>query len=241
MKDLEKVKELLSLSNNIVFFGGAGVSTESNIPDFKSQDGIYSDKYSDYAPEEILSQGFFHNKTEDFYNFYREKMIYKDAIPNKAHKALSYLEENNKLRAIITQNIDGLHQRAGSKEVIELHGSVHRNKCLSCGTEYDLEFIMEAKLPPRCKKCKGLVKPEVVLYGESLDTRLIDKAIKYIREADILIVAGTSLTVYPAAGLIRYYGGDKLILINKTVTDFDKMANYIFRDKVGQVMEQIVY
>lgn len=241
MEDLKKIKELIEESDNIVFFGGAGVSTESKIPDFRSQDGTYSNKYSDYSPEEILSQEFFYNKTEEFYKFYREKMIYKDSMPNKAHKALNYLEEKNKLKVIITQNIDGLHQKAGSKNIIELHGSVYKNNCINCGEYHDLNYIINSRPLPRCNKCNRIVKPNVVLYGESLNTRAIDEAIKYIREADILIVAGTSLTVYPAAGLIRYYRGKKLILINKSVTDFDNIANYIIRDKVGEVLEKVVY
>jgi NAD-dependent deacetylase len=214
MNDIEKLQEIINKSNNIVFFGGAGVSTESGIPDFRSTDGLYNQEY-EYPPETILSHSFYQRKTEEFYRFYRNKMIYHDAKPNAAHMKLAELEKVRKLRAIITQNIDGLHQMAGSKEVLELHGSVHRNYCLRCKKKYNAKYILESNSVPTCE-CGGKIKPDVVLYEEGLDNKTIDLAIKYIREAEVLIIGGTSLAVYPAASLIDYYKGDKLILINES-------------------------
>ena len=225
-------------SDNIVFFGGAGVSTESGIPDFRSVDGLYHQKF-DYPPETILSHSFFYSHTEEFYRFYREKMLPLEAKPNAAHLALAKLEQEGKLKAIVTQNIDGLHQKAGSKCVYELHGSVYRNRCQRCGKQYPPEFIRDYKGVPHCD-CGGLIKPEVVLYEEGLDEACIDGAVRAISRADILIVGGTSLTVYPAAGLIRYYGGNKLVLINRDETQYDSYANLIFRDPIGTVLSQVV-
>lgn len=238
VKNMTEEKEILAQwineSNNIVFFGGAGVSTESNIPDFRSVDGLYNLKY-DYPPETILSHSFFVRKTEEFYRFYRDKMIYKDAQPNKAHKVLASLEEMGKCRAVITQNIDGLHQAAGSKEVLELHGSVLRNYCMSCGEFFGVDSICDSDGIPRCK-CGGIIKPDVVLYEEGLNQEILSKSVDYIRKADMLIVAGTSLTVYPAAGLIDYYRGNKLVLINKSSTPRDSVADLIINDSVGETL-----
>lgn len=236
--EIEHLKQIISESDNIVFFGGAGVSTESNIPDFRSVDGLYNMKY-DYPPETILSHTFFIRKTEEFYRFYHDKMMYPDAMPNKAHLALAKLEAEGKCRAVITQNIDGLHQKAGSKEVLELHGSVLRNYCMSCGRFFDEKIIMESEGIPRCE-CGGIIKPDVVLYEEGLDNTIISKAVEYIRNADVLIIAGTSLTVYPAAGLIDYYRGNKLILINKSATPKDNAADLIIRDAVGETLDYCV-
>ena len=233
-KNIEKLKELVNSSDNIVFFGGAGVSTESGIPDFRSAGGLYSERTkSNYTPEEILSHSFFMYNTKDFYDFYRSKMIYRDAKPNAAHIALARLEETGKLKAVITQNIDGLHQLAGSKNVLELHGSMHRNYCMSCHNFYNLEYIINSEDIPRCS-CGGIVKPDVVLYEESLDMDLMDKAVSYIANADVLIVGGTSLVVYPAAGLVRYYRGNKLVLINKSSTQYDDRAYLLINDSIGE-------
>ena len=221
-------------SDNIVFFGGAGVSTESKIPDFRSVDGLYNQQYN-YPPETILSHTFFMRKTEEFYRFYKDKMIYKGALPNKGHLALSELEKMGKCKAVITQNIDGLHQEAGSREVLELHGSVLRNYCMSCGEFYNVDTVCECEGIPRCH-CSGVIKPDVVLYEEGLDNQILSKAIDYISKADVLIVAGTSLTVYPAAGLIDYYRGNKLVLINKTSTPKDRMADLIINEPVGETL-----
>ena len=221
-------------SDNIVFFGGAGVSTESKIPDFRSVDGLYNQKYN-YPPETILSHTFFMRKTEEFYRFYKDKMIYKGALPNKGHLALSELEKMGKCKAVITQNIDGLHQEAGSREVLELHGSVLRNYCMTCGEFYNVDAMCECEGIPRCH-CSGVIKPDVVLYEEGLDNQILSKAIDYISKADVLIVAGTSLTVYPAAGLIDYYRGNKLVLINKTSTPKDSMADLIINEPVGETL-----
>lgn len=231
-------KEYVTSSNNIVFFGGAGVSTESGIPDFRSTDGLYNQKY-DYPPEVILSHTFFVNHTEEFYKFYRDKMIYDDAKPNITHKVLAELEKSGKLKAIVTQNIDGLHQMAGSKTVYELHGSIHRNYCTKCHKFYGLDFIKNSSKIPICD-CGGTVKPDVVLYEEGLNENILLNAIKAISEADVLIVGGTSLSVYPAAGLIKYYKGNKLILINKTSTPYDKNANLVIYDSLGNVMGKIL-
>jgi NAD-dependent deacetylase len=239
--DVNTFKELLDNSDNIVFFGGAGVSTESNIPDFRSANGLYSENLkSIYAPEEILSHSFFNEHTEEFYKFYKSKMIYKDAKPNAAHIALAKLEEAGKLKAVITQNIDGLHQMAGSKNVLELHGSVHRNYCMKCGSFYDLDYITESEKIPLCKKCNGIVKPDVVLYQESLNNQILEDAVNYIMNSDIFIIGGTSLTVYPSAGLVNYYRGNKLILINKTKTPFDNRANYVYYGNIGGLFSKII-
>ena len=221
-------------SRAIVFFGGAGVSTESGLKDFRSQDGLYHEKY-DYPPETILSHSFFFSHTAEFYRFYRDKMLCLTAKPNAAHLALARLEQRGKLSAIVTQNIDGLHQAAGSKKVFELHGSVHRNHCLQCGKFYTAEDIESSTGVPRCT-CGGLIKPDVVLYEEGLDQKCLMGAIQAIAQADLLIVGGTSLTVYPAAGLLQYYGGNRLVLINRDATPLDGQANLVFRDPIGQVL-----
>lgn len=236
--EIETLKTWIEASDNIVFFGGAGVSTESGIPDFRSTDGLYHQKF-EYPPETILSHTFFYQHTEYFYRFYREKMLPLEAEPNTAHRALAALERAGKLRAIVTQNIDGLHQKAGSKNVYELHGSIWRNYCTKCGKSYSAEFIRDSGGVPHCA-CGGLIKPDVVLYEEGLDEKTIKGAVRAIAEADVLIVGGTSLTVYPAAGLIRYYGGNRLVLINRDETPYDGYANLIFREPIGQVLGQCV-
>ena len=236
--EIETLKTWIEASDNIAFFGGAGVSTESGIPDFRSTDGLYHQKF-EYPPETILSHTFFYQHTEYFYRFYREKMLPLEAEPNAAHRALAALERAGKLRAIVTQNIDGLHQKAGSKNVYELHGSIWRNYCTKCGKAYSAEFIRDSGGVPHCA-CGGLIKPDVVLYEEGLDEKTIKGAVRAIAEADVLIVGGTSLTVYPAAGLIRYYGGDRLVLINRDETPYDGYANLIFREPIGQVLGQCV-
>ena len=228
MSTLQKV---IDESNSIVFFGGAGVSTESGIPDFRSPDGLYNQKY-DVPPEELLSHGYFFSHTEKFYEFYREKMICLDAKPNKAHKKLAELEKAGKLKAVITQNIDGLHSAAGSEKVYELHGSVHRNFCLDCGKSYSAEDILASNGIPHCT-CGGLIKPDVVLYGENLDDATVNGALSAIENCDTLIIGGTSLTVYPAAGFIRYFKGKNLVLINMSSTPFDSEADIVIHDKVG--------
>ena len=236
--EIETLKTWIEASDNIVFFGGAGVSTESGIPDFRSTDGLYHQKF-EYPPETILSHTFFYQHREYFYRFYREKMLPLEAEPNAAHRALAALERAGKLRAIVTQNIDGLHQKAGSKNVYELHGSIWRNYCTKCGKSYSAEFIRDSGGVPHCA-CGGLIKPDVVLYEEGLDEKTIKGAVRAIAEADVLIVGGTSLTVYPAAGLIRYYGGNRLVLINRDETPYDGYANLIFREPIGQVLGQCV-
>ena len=233
MNEIERFKELVGNSDNIVFFGGAGVSTESGIPDFRSVDGLYNQKY-DYPPETILSHSFYLYHTEEFYRFYRDKMLALDAEPTMAHKKLAELEQKGKLKAVITQNIDGLHQKAGSKEVLELHGSVHRNYCQKCHKLYDARYILESEGIPTCE-CGGKIKPDVVLYEEGLDSRTLQKSIEYISNADILIIGGTSLAVYPAAGLIDYYRGNKLVLINKSATPMDSRADLIIHESIGKV------
>lgn len=240
MVDAEKLKDVINNSDNIVFFGGAGVSTASNIPDFRSADGLYSETSRvKYSPEEMLSHDFFMSHTEEFYEFYKSRMIYKDAKPNEAHEYLARLEEAEKLKAVITQNIDGLHQMAGSKTVLELHGSVHRNYCMKCGKFFDLDYIIKSEGVPRCDKCNSIVKPDVVLYQESLDTNILQESVNYIAKADVLIVGGTSLSVYPAAGLVNYYRGDKLILINKTPTPYDNRANLIFYENIAELFSKL--
>ena len=234
MTEQEQLKQWIDESENIVFFGGAGVSTESNIPDFRSVDGLYNQEY-DYPPETILSHSFYLRNTDEFYRFYRNKMLFPDAEPNNAHKALAHLEQMGKLKAVITQNIDGLHQKAGSKEVYELHGSVLRNYCSHCHAFYSLDDILAAPGVPHCH-CGGIIKPDVVLYEEGLDSYVLERAISYIRNADMLIIGGTSLAVYPAAGLIDYYEGNKLVLINRDKTTRDSQANLIIHDAIGKVL-----
>lgn len=237
MTGTEKLKEFIDGSNNIVFFGGAGVSTESGIPDFRSTDGLYHQQY-DYPPETILSHSFFMRNPEEFYRFYKNKMLCLDAKPNMAHKKLAELEKAGKLKAVITQNIDGLHQAAGSKEVLELHGSVHRNYCMKCGKFYDAEYMLHAESVPTCS-CGGMIKPDVVLYEEGLDMTVMSKSIQAIQNADVLIIGGTSLVVYPAAGLIDYYRGNKLVVINMSVTSQDKNADLVIQEPIGKVFSNL--
>ena len=234
---VQNLRRILAASRRAVFFGGAGVSTESGIPDFRSQDGLYRQKYK-YPPERILSHTFFLEHTEEFYEFYREKMLCPDAQPNAAHIALAKLEEAGVLAAVITQNIDGLHQKAGSREVLELHGSVLRNHCLRCGKFYGVEAVAESTGIPRCT-CGGVIKPDVVLYEESLDEQVMEKALDYIAGADVLIIGGTSLVVYPAAGLVRYYRGNKLVVINRDATGMDSAARLCISAPIGQVLGQL--
>ena len=224
-------------SHSIVFFGGAGVSTESGIPDFRSVDGLYHQKY-DYPPEEILSRTFFDARPEEFYRFYREKMLCLEAQPNAAHKKLAQLEAAGKLRSVVTQNIDGLHQKAGSQRVWELHGSVHRNYCMKCHKGYPPEFIRDSQGVPRCT-CGGIIKPDVVLYEEALDSHVLEGALEDIQQADMLIIGGTSLVVYPAASLVRYYRGDRLVLINKSPTPYDAHADLVIVGPIGEILEAI--
>lgn len=238
MEGVKQLKSWIGESGNIVFFGGAGVSTESGIPDFRSVDGLYNQQY-DYPPETIISHSFYRRNPEEFYRFYKNRMLFPDAAPNAAHLALARLEQSGKLRAVITQNIDGLHQAAGSKNVLELHGSVHRNYCTRCGKFYSLKEIMEMDGVPRCE-CGGIIKPDVVLYEEGLDQGVLQMAVSAIRHADVLIIGGTSLTVYPAAGLIDYYQGSKLVLINKSVTPLDDRADQVISGKIGEVFSQIM-
>lgn len=238
MDNMEQFLQWVKESDNIVFFGGAGVSTESGIPDFRSVDGLYHQQY-DYPPETILSHSFYVQKTSEFYRFYRNKMLCLDAKPNKAHLKLAELEAAGKLKAVITQNIDGLHQAAGSKEVLELHGSVHRNYCQHCGKLFDAAYVLNSKDIPLCDECGGQIKPDIVLYEEGLDNETMTKSIRYIAGADMLIIGGTSLAVYPAAGLIDYYRGNKLVLINKSVTPMDKRSNLRIEGKIGEVFSEI--
>lgn len=239
MEDLEKLQKIYDESQNIVFFGGAGVSTESGIPDFRSQDGLYAQKWK-YPPETIISRSFFDANPVEFYRFYREKLIIKDVKPNIAHIQLAKMEEKGKLKAIVTQNIDGLHQMAGSKNVFELHGSTLRNYCMNCHAFYGIDFIAESENSPEklpiCPKCQGLVKPDVVLYEEGLNDDIVNGAIKAISEADTLIIGGTSLVVYPAAGLIRFFTGKHLVLLNKTPTATDSHADLVIHDSIGKVL-----
>lgn len=237
MTAIEQLKQMVKESNNIVFFGGAGVSTESGIPDFRSVDGLYNQKY-DYPPETILSHTFFMKKPEEFYRFYRDKMLPLEAKPNAAHLKLAELEAVGKLRGVITQNIDGLHQAAGSKCVMELHGSVHRNYCMRCGAFYTAEDILHSTGVPRCE-CGGMLKPDVVLYEEGLDTQTVEDSIGLIRQADMLIIGGTSLAVYPAAGLIDYYKGNKLVVVNMAPTPRDKYADLLVQGPIGEIFSQL--
>ncbi len=235
---MDTLKQWVDESGNIVFFGGAGVSTESGIPDFRSVDGLYHQQY-DYPPETILSRTFYRKKTEEFYRFYRAKMLALDAKPNAAHEKLAQWEREGKLRAVVTQNIDGLHQAAGSRTVYELHGSVHRNYCEHCHALYDAAYIRDSEGVPVCEKCGGPVKPDVVLYEEGLDTATMRGAIQAISHADVLIIGGTSLTVYPAAGLIDYYEGHKLVLINKSVTPMDSRADLLVQGSIGEIFSRL--
>lgn len=237
MEKLELFKQWIAQSSRIVFFGGAGVSTESGIPDFRSVDGLYSQKF-EYPPETIISHSFYLRKPEYFFNFYRQKMLPLGFEPNITHKVLARWEEEGKLSAVVTQNIDGLHQKAGSKRVYELHGSVLRNYCTRCRKFHSAEFVRDCDGVPKCS-CGGTVKPDVVLYEENLDQKTIENSLAAIRDADLLIVAGTSLTVYPAAGLLRYYSGNRLVLINRDETPYDNMANLVIHDSLGNIFSQL--
>lgn len=237
MNEIETLKKIVRESNNVVFFGGAGVSTESGIPDFRSVDGLYNQKYK-YPPERIISHSYYRQYPDEFYAFYKDKMIFTDARPNAAHIRLAELEQEGHVKAVITQNIDGLHQMAGSKEVLELHGSIHRNYCERCHKFYDLEYIIKSDGVPECE-CGGIVKPDVVLYEEGLDTETIQKAIYYISHAEVLIIGGTSLVVYPAAGMIDYFQGKYLVVINKAPTPRDKQADILIQDSIGKVFSEI--
>ena len=235
---LEILKQWVNESARMVFFGGAGVSTESGIPDFRSVDGLYHQQY-DYPPETILSHTFYMRKPEEFYRFYRAKMLAPDAKPNAAHRKLAQWEQEGKLSAVVTQNIDGLHQAAGSRKVYELLGSVRRNHCRKCGAFYDLDYMLRTTGIPRCEKCGGIIKPDVVLYEEGLDQATLNGAVRAIGNADLLIVGGTSLTVYPAAGLIDYYDGDRLVLINRSVTPLDSRADLLIQGSIGEIFSQL--
>lgn len=239
MDNIKELQKIINESTSIVFFGGAGVSTESGIPDFRSQDGLYNQKY-DYPPEEILSSRFFFNKTKEFYKFYFDKLINQDIKPNDCHLKLKELEDSEKLKCVITQNIDGLHEMAGSKNVITLHGTIYKNHCIDCNKEYNLDYVVKYKDDiPKCE-CGGIIKPNVVLYEEALDDHDISLAISNILEADTLIVGGTSLNVYPAAGLIRYFNGKNLVIINKDATSIDDFATLVIREPIGKVFKGIV-
>lgn len=233
----EKLKEIIEKTDNIVFFGGAGVSTESGIPDFRSVDGLYNQKY-EYPPETILSHTFYRRNPEEFFRFYRDKMLCPDALPNAAHRKLAQWEQEGKLKAVVTQNIDGLHQQAGSRNVLELHGSVLRNYCESCRRFYDVSYILHSHGVPKCS-CGGCIKPDVVLYEEGLDNGILTRAVEYISRADVLLIGGTSLAVYPAAGLIDYYRGNKLVLINKTPTPRDKEADLVVQGSIGEILASL--
>ena len=234
---IEELKNIINSSNNIVFFGGAGVSTESGIPDFRSKDGLYNQKYK-YPPEEILSHTFFLNNTEEFFEFYKDKMNSLKFLPNQTHIKLAELEQKGKLKAVITQNIDGLHQKAGSKVVYELHGSVLRNYCTKCRKSYTAEYVFNSKKIPLCD-CGGIIKPDVVLYEEPLNEEVVENSIKAISNAEILIIGGTSLPVYPASGLIHYFRGKKLVLINKDKTSMDNIADLVINDSIGKVFSNV--
>lgn len=238
---IEALAQILRESSNIVFFGGAGVSTASNIPDFRSSNGLYSKKLNrNFTPEEAVSHSFFVRHTEEFFDFYKKHLVYPEAVPNACHTALAKLEEMGKLKAVVTQNIDGLHQAAGSKVVYELHGSVLRNYCTKCHAFYDAEYILNAEGVPTCEKCGGTVKPDVVLYEEGLDDEVISNAVDAISKADTLIIGGTSLVVYPAAGLINYFKGKHLVLINKSQTSADSKANLVINDNIDKVLGEAV-
>ena len=235
---IDQLKKWVAESDNIVFFGGAGVSTESGIPDFRSVDGLYNQQWK-YPPETILSHSFFERYPEEYYRFHRAKLVIDGVKPNRAHLRLAELEREGKLRAVITQNIDGLHQAAGSKKVLELHGSVHRNYCQSCGKLFDAEYILKSSGIPTCDECGGSIKPDVVLYEEGLDQQTLEDAVYYISHADMLIIGGTSLAVYPAAGLIDYYRGNKLVLINKSTTPLDSRADLLIQGSIGAVLSEV--
>ncbi len=239
MSKINRLQEIINSSDNMVFFGGAGVSTESGIPDFRSESGIFKslEKYGD-TPENLVSHSYYLDHTEEFFSYYRDNLVFKDAEPNPAHLKLAELEKVGKLKAVITQNIDGLHQKAGSKEVLELHGSIHRNYCEICNKEYSLNYILESHSIPRCE-CGGIVKPDVVLYEEPLNNAILSFSIDYISRADTLIIGGTSLVVYPAAGLINYFNGDELVLINKSKTPYDDAASLVINEAIGRTFSQI--
>ncbi len=239
MSKISQLQEIITNSDNIVFFGGAGVSTESGIPDFRSESGIFKslEKYGD-TPENLVSHSYYIDHTEEFFEYYKENLIFEDATPNPAHLKLAELEKSGKIKAVITQNIDGLHQKAGSENVLELHGSVHRNYCQICGKEYDLKYILESDGIPKCE-CGGIIKPDVVLYEEPLNNSILSLSIDYIQNAETLIIGGTSLVVYPAAGLINYFSGKNLILINKSETPYDNLATLVINDAIGEVFSQI--
>ena len=244
-EDIKKLKEIIENSKKIVFFGGAGVSTESNIPDFRSEEGLYNAQQQyGMSPEYMLSHSYFIDNPEGFYDYYKHNLVYEDAKPNKAHYALAKLEQDGKLIAVVTQNVDGLHQKAGSKTVYELHGSAARNYCMDCRKAFDMDYIMDPAhcdgYVPKCDKCGGIVKPDVVLYEEALDESQIMGAVNAISQADTLIVGGTSLVVYPAAGLIRYFNGKNLVLINKSSTQYDSIANLVISDSIGKVLGEAV-
>ena len=238
MDAVERLQKIIDEHENLVFFGGAGVSTESGIPDFRSVDGLYHQTY-DYPPEEILSHSFFVRNPEYFFRFYQDKMLALDAKPNAAHRKLAELEAAGKLKAVITQNIDGLHQMAGSRNVLELHGSVHRNYCVKCGAFYDAAYMKAASGVPRCEKCGGIIKPDVVLYEESLDQKTLRESVLAISRAQVLIVGGTSLVVYPAAGLLQYFQGTALVVINKGATSADQSADLVINEPIGRILDQI--
>lgn len=239
--ETKQLSDILRVSNNIVFFGGAGMSTESGIADFRSENGIYKTAQGfEYPPETMLSHSFFVSHTAEFYKYYKEKMIFNNALANAGHKALAALEEKGKLKAVITQNIDGLHQLAGSKKVYELHGSVHRNYCMKCNRFYDVEYILKSQDIPLCSVCKDIIKPDVVLYEEALDDSVVRGAVSAIKQAEVMIVGGTSLVVYPAAGLINYFRGSKLILINKSSTPYDSKADLVINEPVGELLGSAV-
>lgn len=238
MDSVDMLRQYIEDSDNIVFFGGAGVSTESGIPDFRSVDGLYHEKY-DYPPETILSRSFFKKNPEAFYRFYRDKLVVKNAAPNPAHIRLAELETQGKLKAVITQNIDGLHQAAGSRNVIELHGTTQRCSCSKCGRQHDPALLEAGAAVPVCGYCGGVLQPDVVLYEDQLDSEAISSAIHYIRHADVLIIGGTSLVVYPAAGLVNYYRGNKLVLINRSATSQDSSAALVIREKIGEVFSRV--
>ena len=239
MTKIIELQEIIDNSDNIVFFGGAGVSTESGIPDFRSESGIFNSlkKYG-ASPEQLVSHSYYVDHTEEFFNYYKENLVFKDANPNPAHLKLAELEKAGKLKAVITQNIDGLHQKAGSRNVLELHGSIHRNYCEFCYREYDLDYILKSDGIPRCE-CGGIIKPDVVLYEEPLNNEVLNSAVKFISKADTLIIGGTSLVVYPAAGLINYFNGSKLILINKSQTPYDNLASLVINEAIGETLSQI--
>ncbi|MDD3140696.1 MAG: NAD-dependent protein deacylase [Lachnospiraceae bacterium] len=237
-KEIQKLQDMIEESNNIVFFGGAGVSTESNIPDFRSSSGVFQEAHK-YSPEQIVSHSFFLQNTKGFYEFYKSKMMFLEAQPNKAHMKLAELERCGKVKAVVTQNIDGLHQKAGSKNVLELHGSIHRNHCQRCHTFYDATYVKYAEGVPKCSACGGIIKPDVVLYEEGLNQEVMQNTIKAISRADMLIIGGTSLVVYPAAGFIDYFREKKLVVINKTMTSRDKEAKLCIKGPIGEILGEI--